>query len=483
MQHGALAAVSLLGCLLSRCRCGMSMFLGGTNDLLYAWQLISIPSHIISNLHSFLAGSIFLSRLSSMMSAEKSSALKSIAEQSVEPDTPDMAARSERQQAVLASVPGLGSSRDAAADQPAAAAPAPLAAADPPQSQGASQAQSLQAPAEVGAEASSSGPVVVDLLGRSTANSLGQQRELAAAPETASQSQPSPAAADLGGAEGSRAEQQPALAGLSQAAAAAADAGGAEGSQVEQHPAPADVSHAASVASSRPGEGMELAQAGQAAHSAAEPEAKHHQAVSGPSSAAAAEQAPATAVTATAVNEAGTLSGPSAGESGVNGSTDLDGSASGMLQPSTSTAAGQAPQQAAPGSGGSAATQEAVMQAAAPGQQQQQSTSPRGRQGRALQEAVMQAAAPAQPLQQQQLPAPRGREGRVTQEAAVLAPAPAQALQQPQLPTPRRTADVGSAAPRRTFSEVRASFCAPFRGTCLTYMPQWAASVSQMQAS
>ena len=436
------------------------LFLGGTNDLLYAWQLFSIPSHIISNLHSFLTGSTFLSRLSSMISAEQPSALKSIAEQSVEPDTPDMAARSERQQAVLASMPGLGSSRDAAADQLAAAAPAPLAAADPPQSQGASQAQSLQAPAEVGAEASSSGPVVADLLGRSTAGSMGQQREPAAA-ETVSQRQASPAAADLGGAENSRAEQQPALAGLSQAAAAAADAGGAEGGQAEQQLAPADASHAASVASNRPEEGTELAQAGQAAHPAAEPEAEHHQATSGPSSAAAAEQAPAKADSATAVNEEGTLSGPSAGESGVHGTAGLDGSASGMLQPSTSTAAGQAPQQAAPGSGGSTAMQEAVMQAAAPGQQQQQSTSPRGREGRPLQEVVMQAAAPAQPLQQQQLPAPRGREGRVTQEAAVLAPAPAQALQQQQQqPTPRRTADVGSAAPRRTFSEVRASFSA-----------------------
>ena len=186
----------------------------GTNDLLCAWQLASNPSHSISNLHSFLMGSSFLSHLSTLISAEQTTALKSIAEQSVEPDTPDMAARSEEQQAALASVAGLGSSRDAAADQPAAAAPAPPAAADPPQSHRASQAQSLQAPAEVGAEASSSGPVVTDRLDGSTAGTLGQQEELAAAAEAVSQGQASPAAAEFGGAQGSWGEQGPASAGL-----------------------------------------------------------------------------------------------------------------------------------------------------------------------------------------------------------------------------------------------------------------------------
>ena len=164
------------------------------------------------------------------------------------------------------------------------------------------------------------------------------------------------------------------------------------------------------------------------------------------------------------------MSGPSAGESGVIGTTGPDGSASGMPQPCTSTAAGQAPQQAAPAvaSGREGrATKEVALQAAAPAQQQQQqSASPRGREGRASQEVV---AAPAQPLQQQQLPAPRGREGRVTQETAVQTPASAQTLQQQQLPTPRRTADVGSAAPRRT-SDVRPSFSAlAVAPACLTW--------------
>ena len=355
------------------------------------------------------------------------------------PDAHDTAAHSDGQQEALASVPGLGSARDAAADQPAAAELAIPAAADPPQSQRASQAQSLQAPAGLSAKASSSGPVVTDRLGVSTAGTLGQQREQTAAADTASQSQAAPAAAGFGGAEGSRAEQQLALVGSGQAAAA--DAEGTEGGQVEQQPATAGASHAASVASSRAGEGTELAQAGPAAHSAAEPTAERQQATSAPSSAAAALQWPANADPAPPGNEAGTLSGPSAGESGVNGTAGLDGSASGIPQSSTSTAVGQAPQQAAPVA----------------------------KRGRATQELAPPAAAPAQ-QQQHQSASPRGREGRVAQEMAVQAPAPAQALQQQQLPTPRRTADVGSAAPRR-MSEVRPSSC-PSCGIYSKQMPQ-----------